>query len=307
SIQYVARHYKIPQISYGATSTIFTSDQSEQYPYFVRTIPDLNSELHALARFIANQSWHRIALLYGTDRPNFYNVLKFGNSTREFGVEIVVQRAFVSGESNVDLRYQFDLIRNSSVRVIVFIGTIKDQQEVIRNCLLHARDLFSRGYQWIGVHNSMFQELYRNNSNDKIILEYHNWTEGFLGLQNFADENSEMYRQYKNRFWHSVSNDSDTLTINPTYRDSSVPLIANFAYDACFMFAHALHIMIEELGQDPTLEKHREKYMEVLKKVTFQGVTGNVSVNEDGDRSAPFDILNFVNGSLVKIGSITAE
>ncbi|CAF0881837.1 unnamed protein product [Didymodactylos carnosus] len=138
----------------------------------------------------------------------------------------------------------------------------------------------------------------------EIVQDYTEWTQGFLGLQHFVDENSEVYTQYKNH-WYSVLNGGNTPIIKPKDQTSSIPLIANFAYDACFTFAYALHKMIEEVGRDPML--NCELYMEVLKNVTFQGVTGIVSFLEYGERLIPFDILNFVNGSLVKVGSMTAE
>ncbi|CAF0984126.1 unnamed protein product [Didymodactylos carnosus] len=304
--QFVARHYKIPQISYGATSAIFTADQSEQYPYFLRTIPDLNLELNALAYFIHKQEWHNIALLYTSDRPNFHNVDRFINSTKSLNITILTRRAFVSGAVNISLADHFAEIKNSKARIIVFIGTLKDQKEVIRNCLELAPELIFNGYQWIAVHNSMYRAVYLNSSRG-IEQDNYKWVQGLIGLQNSAATNSPEYKKYRKE-WYSTPFDIETPSIYPNDTKEDIPIIANFAYDACLMFAHALHQMIEKDKIDPTLEENRSSYLSILKNISFSGVSGIVSVDRNGDRSpASFDILNFQNDSLVKIGSITGE
>jgi hypothetical protein len=73
------------------------------------------------------------------------------------------------------------------------------------------------------------------------------------------------------------------------------------------MFAYALHHMIEMLHLDPMKIENRQLYLEVLKNVSFLGVSGHVSVDKNGDRLAPFDIVNFQHDQIVKIGSITVD
>lgn len=73
------------------------------------------------------------------------------------------------------------------------------------------------------------------------------------------------------------------------------------------MFAYALHHIIEVLHLDPMKMENRELYLAILKNVTFLGVSGNVSVDENGDRLAPFHIVNFQHDQIVRIGSITVD
>jgi hypothetical protein len=65
--------------------------------------------------------------------------------------------------------------------------------------------------------------------------------------------------------------------------------------------------MIEVLHLDPMKLENRELYLEVSKNVSFLGVSGNVSVDENGNRLAQFDIVNFQHDQIVKIGSITVD
>jgi hypothetical protein len=190
-------------------------------------------------------------------------------------------------------------IKQSRARIILFIGTIIDQQAVINNSLIEG--LSGVGYQWIGIHASMDRALYMN-STGGINQPYYEWSQGLIGLQNHADVNSDVYKEYAKR-WSTAPYDPETWTVD---RNSISP-IANFAYDACFMFAYALHHMIEVLHVDPMKIENRELYLGVLKNVTFLGVSGRVSVDMNGDRIAPFDIVNFQQDQIVTIGKIAAD
>ncbi len=70
-MQYVSRYYKVPQISYGSTSSEFTELHSTRYPYFLRTTPNQNLESVLLAYLISSQGWKNLALIYATDTQTF--------------------------------------------------------------------------------------------------------------------------------------------------------------------------------------------------------------------------------------------
>ncbi|CAF1079678.1 unnamed protein product [Rotaria sordida] len=297
AVQYVSRHYKVPQISYGSTSSEFTEFHSIRYPYFLRTIPNLNLQSVSLAHLIASQGWKNIALIYTTDAQTFHSVQMFLASAQKLNITILVSTSFATGTTN--LTTQMKAIKQSQVRIILFIGTIVDQQVLINNSLIEG--LTGPGYQWIGIHASMYRALYLN-STGGTVQHYYEWSQGFIGLQNFADVNSNVYKEYAKQ-WSTAPYDPET----PTVDSNSISFIANFAYDACFMFAHALHRMIEVLHLDPIQIENRELYLAILKNVTFLGVSGYVSVDQNGDRVAPFDIVNFQHDQIVKIGSITID
>ncbi|CAF0946657.1 unnamed protein product [Didymodactylos carnosus] len=297
SVQYVSRYYKVPQISYGSTSSEFTKFHSTLYPYFLRTTPNQNLESVLLTHLIASQGWKNVALIYTTDSQTFYSVQVFLASTRKLNITVLVSVSFAAG--TIDLTEQMKIIKQSKARIILFIGTIIDQQAVINNSLIE--ELTGVGYQWIGIHASMYKTLYLNSTGEKI-QDYYEWTQGFIGLQNFADVNSDIYKEYAHR-WATAPYDPEI----PTIDSNSISVIANYAYDACFMFAHALHHMIEVLHLNPMETENRELYLAVLKNVSFLGVSGRINVDENGDRQAPFEIVNFQHGQIVHIGTITAD
>ncbi len=295
----MSRYYKVPQISYGSTSSEFTDLHSTLFPYFLRTTPNQNIESVLLAYLISSQGWKNIALIYATDTQTFTSAQVFITAAQKLNITIIVSTSFASGTNN--LTTQIQTIKQSQARIILFIGTINDLQTVINSSILEG--LTGIGYQWISEHASMYKALYLN-STGGIIEEYYQWAQGFIGLQNFADVNSNIYLEYAER-WSTTPYDPETSTVD--LDPNSISPIANFAYDACFMFAHALHQMIEVLDLDPMEMENRELFLETLKNVSFLGVSGNVSVDQNGDRLAPFDIVNFQGDQIVRIGSITVD
>jgi ABC-type branched-subunit amino acid transport system substrate-binding protein len=293
----VSRYYKVPQISYGSTSSEFTEFHASRYPYFLRTTPNLNLESELLAHLIASHGWKQIALIYTTDTQMFHSVQLFTASAQKLDITIRASASFATGTTNIST--QMRTIKQSQARIILFIGTIIDQQVVINNSLIEG--LTGPGYQWIGIHASMYRQLCLNSTGGTIKSCYE-WSQGFIGLQNLADVNSNVYKEYAQR-WATTPHDPEASTVD----HNSISPIANFAYDACFMFAHALHHMIEVLQLDPMEMNNREIFLATLKNVNFLGVSGYVSVDENGDRLAPFDIVNFQHEQIVKVGSITID
>jgi ABC-type branched-subunit amino acid transport system substrate-binding protein len=250
-----------------------------------------------LAHLIESQGWKNIALIYTTDTQMFHSAQLFLSSAQKLNITILISTSFATGTTN--LTTQVKAIKQSQARIILFIGTIVDQQVVIDNSLIEG--LTGPGYQWIGIHASMCKALYLN-STGGTVQQYYEWSQGLIGLQNLADENSNVYKEYAKR-WSTTPYDPETSTIDP----NSISPIANFAYDACVMFAYALHHMIEVLHLNPMKMENRELYLAVLKNVSFLGVSGHVSVDQNGDRLAPFDIVNFQHDQIIKIGSITVD
>ncbi|CAF0782681.1 unnamed protein product [Rotaria sordida] len=148
SIQYVSRYYKVPQISYGSTSSEFTEFHSIRYPYFLRTTPNQNLESVLVAHLIASQGWKNIALIYTTDTQMFHSAQLFIASAQKLNITILLSTSFATGTTN--LTAQMETIKQSQARIILFIGTIADQQVVIDNSLIEG--LTAPGYQWIGIH-----------------------------------------------------------------------------------------------------------------------------------------------------------
>ncbi|CAF0958336.1 unnamed protein product [Didymodactylos carnosus] len=118
--------------------------------------------------------------------------------------------------------------------------------------------LYGTRFQWISIHASMFNDLYLNFTGG-IIKDYYNFSQDFIGSQNLFYFNSDVYQRYVTR-WRSAPYDLKVSTIHPKDTSTSISVIANFAYDACFMFANALHRISEVMHLNPIDEANREIY-----------------------------------------------
>ena len=157
----------------------------------------------------------------------------------------------------------------------------------------------------------LFVETLFLNAAGAVIPNMYAFAQGLIGLQNLADVNSSMYQYYASS-WAAQPAEADLPSVVPS-DPSSIQVPANFAYDIVWFFAHALDRMIRDYGVDlsggisgASTADQRALFLAVLKNVSFAGVSGPVSVDQLGDRFAPFDILNVQGGRLVNLGSVTA-
>lgn len=293
-MQYVSRYYRVPQISFGSISNEFTENHDTKYPYFLRTTANQKNITNALISYIQNQGWKHIAVIYTTDSTTFYSAKQLVDTAEKFNVKVLVSVSFASGARN--LTKEMQILKKSRARIIVAICISTDVQTIMKNSL--RTELHGIGYQWLGLQAHMYPALYMNASG-MIDPDYYQWTQGFIGLQPRPDLSSPLYQAYRQR-WASTPTDNDTWKVAPDEMFS----VADMAYDAVYMFAHALHNMIEINQSNPMDQKHRELFLETLKRVNFTGVTGQVFVDHNGDRMIGFAIVNFQNGSVVPVGHV---
>lgn len=62
-------------------------------------------------------------------------------------------------------------------------------------------------------------------------------------------------------------------------------------YDALYLAARAAHSLICDQGLDPTLARNRDAFMQAIRNTSFAGVSGNISLNENGDILQPMQIM----------------
>lgn len=252
-----------------------------------------------MAHLIVSQGWKNIALIYTTNTQIYHITQKFLTEAQKLNITILVSVPFAPATENIT--NQMISIKESRARIIVFIGTTTDQRIAIDNSLNHGLN-GAAGYQWVGMHPSMHRALYMN-STGAVIPHYYEWLQGFIGLFIHVNLDSSVYQDYANR-WSTAPYDPETPIVHPSY----ISPIANFAYDACLMFAYALHHMIEVLNIDPMKMENRDLYLSILQNTTFEGVSGHVQLDQNGDRPVNlYDIVNFQQDRLVKIGSISAD
>ncbi|XP_006814973.1 atrial natriuretic peptide receptor 1-like [Saccoglossus kowalevskii] len=81
---------------------------------------------------------------------------------------------------------------------------------------------------------------------------------------------------------------------------SGVHLAAAYLYDAIFLYAHALH-QVRSNGGEPYDGRN---FFKEMQRVDFQGITGRITIDENGDRNHDFRLLSFdaIDGIFIKAG-----
>lgn len=85
------------------------------------------------------------------------------SAKKKLNITILVSTSFAIGTTN--LTTQMKAIKECQARIILFIGTIVDQQTIIDNSLIEG--LVGPGYQWVGTHASMYRALYLNSTGER--------------------------------------------------------------------------------------------------------------------------------------------
>lgn len=294
AIQNVLRHYQVPQISFGSASTEFTVYHDSKYPYFLRTISTQRNHSFAVGYFLLNQGWKNIALVDTTDPHMFYDTLEFLGMADALGIQVIERLSFSIEVKN--LSQEMKKLKNSQAKIFIYLGTIQNLPIVIKHSLMEG--LYGYGYQWIIPQMTVFRAVLINQL-DVETNNFSHWAQGLLSVEVQSHEDSHIYDEYEKQWANVIVG----RNVSSVHSNVIMPL-ANFAYDAVFMLAHALHHMIEDLHVNPSDRENRELFLKVLKKVNFTGVTGRVFVDHNGDRTLDFVINNFQENQIVEVGKV---
>ncbi|XP_077984668.1 atrial natriuretic peptide receptor 1-like [Glandiceps talaboti] len=106
-------------------------------------------------------------------------------------------------------------------------------------------------------------------------------------VSHMGNELGELLLEVQNKFldppWYYNMTDASAMTGE---------LVA-YLYDSVFLYGHALH-RVRANGDDPY---DGRKVFKQMQSVDFNGITGRVTVDANGDRNQDYWILNFRNGS----------
>ena len=287
--------FYIPQVSYGSRAN-FLNDQSI-YPFFTRVIPSYSKEGKCLAAFIHLFGYRNIGVIlsaddYGIPTSNlFSSTLHYfdslsNNNTRnnnnknnnnnndneEKELKITMVQ-FTSGEERLDT--QFEALRNALVRVIVmFPSSVNDAQTILKEADRY--HMIGDNFVWIGGSFTSSSNLFFNSTTNTTNHLIKSLAKGMISLQLKGGFGSK-FEQFLDQ-WEKL---------NPQiYSGSgkrSIPLYGAYAYDAMELFVRAF--LLDPFASVPELIRN-------IENISFEGITGFVSLNGTNDRSGIFNIVN---------------
>lgn len=306
----------MPQVSYAATSAEL-SDKG-RFEYFARTVPPDSFQAKAMVDIITYMNWTAVFAVHSR------------GSYGEQGMQILEK---FSAQSNVCIADHWQLepdfaledydkiiekfLKEKDIRVVVMFCNSED----LRSMLLAAKRAQTRGVKkrFIWLASDFWGTRYRHLeglediADGAITLEFQTFDaqlkpfyDYFSKLNPVTNTRNPWFREYwEKRFHCSFGNDSSPER-HPCYsRENYVSVLDRFdakvpfVIDAVFSFAHALHNMQRNVcravpGFCSELKNlDRSTLLFYLRNVSFNGTTGLVRFNENGDSAGKYDVYVF--------------
>lgn len=272
---------KTPQISYSSSNP--TLSDKTLYPYFLRVLPSETGETIALANVLWELNVTSVAVIY--DSAIVFGAGRFSAFESEFtnlGGTMATSQTLSTGE--LDLSSQLSAIKATGTKTILVDAFPDDAIRVFTQ----AEELdmtINQNYQWVGP--SVSAHDYAENDIMRKI-------QGMIGVSINLGEGPE-HEAFLN-LWQSCA--GSTVAEYSGCGDRNPNQFAPFAYDAVYAFALAADAMIKA-GLHPS---NGDTLLTTLLNTDFDGTTGKVRFDSNGDRNALYNINNHNGVNFVDVG-----
>ena len=280
SIADVAAVAKIPQISYSSTNADLTN--KTVYPFFLRVVPPDSVQGVALANILYNDLG--ITLVSTLATSDDYGAGGIGVFTTAFlalGGTISVAQTFTQGSA--DVSSQLATIVGGTAKTIV-LNTIVGDTNTVMNQAGTAGITPANGWQWVGTDGSTQEQAFEGDAIAQAAMQ------GMIGTS-LNKGAGDQWLRFKDMWECGDPTDYSGAG------DRIPNTFASFAFDAIYAFARAADSMFTA-GTDPT---NGTALLAVLQAISFDGVTGPVGFDVNGDREAVYVLLNLKNDTFENI------
>ncbi|KAJ3112585.1 hypothetical protein HDU96_004400 [Phlyctochytrium bullatum] len=271
----------------GTATNPDLSDKT-QYPYFFRTIPSDKAQAQALVSYVQRFGWKQVGLITVNTGYGFgisYNFLKLATA-----VNITVLRNEAYNPDDTNFRLQMQSLHQADARVIIAVAYDADMVRMLREA--RKWGLVSNAHVWIGseavepVHDLVYGETasqYTDADRSNI-----------AGLQLCAayERGGAVYEAFNARYLALYAEQPKTYSW--TFRD-------------CLLAMHYGFARLAERGVEAAEVVGRRTGVGVGEFLEggFEGATGWVRFDENGDRINGYVFKNVVNGVLVETLLVT--
>ncbi|KAI9144525.1 periplasmic binding protein-like I [Paraphysoderma sedebokerense] len=310
----------------GAATTPELSIKSE-HPYFFRTIASDVLQARVMGKFIKHMNWTRVALIsqISTYHPSFdltkrndeygINLSKefvgFANSNN-ISILTTQQSTFPEPPTNATIADVIQHVKSSGARIIVVFTSRANYEPIFKaarfpSVLNRQQDLV--GTDYVCFHLFVTVEAYFA----KLMLTlYSQRTEGMVfPLREFANKTTVQERTMANgAFSIYPLEDGKTSIYNQTknlYRNrfGFDPYPLNYFWRDCLMsMIYGIKNLIDSgnytLAQVLNRTTSDVDTTKFVKNLSFEGVSGPVYFDKNGDRPARYVVYNYYNGTVVE-------
>lgn len=322
------RLFDVPQVSYAATSAELSD--KDRFEYFARTVPPDSFQARAMVDIVRYMNWTAVFAVHSRGSYGEQGMLIFNNFSQHLNVCIADHRLLEPDFTAEQYDKIIDrFLKEDDIHVVVMFCNSED----LRSMLLAAKRAQNKGitkrFIWLASDfwGTRFRHLegLEDIADGAITIEFQTFDaqlkpfyDYFSKLNPLNNSRNPWFREYWEKrfdckFGNDSSlkrhcNDSDHRSSLLERFDAKVP----FVIDAVFSFAHALHNLHKNVckgvpGFCPEMQNlDRTVLLWYLRNVSFNGTTGLVKFDANGDSAGKYDVYVFrksLQNSYQKLGS----
>mmetsp|Transcript_11342 Transcript_11342/g.14740 ORF Transcript_11342/g.14740 Transcript_11342/m.14740 type:complete len:850 (-) Transcript_11342:172-2721(-) len=300
----IAEFFNIPMVSYYSGSPLL-SDKTN-FPVVSRVVGPY-TKMQPMVRELMDQfGWEHCAILSSNDDLNSPVSERLLDYMTSEGYDVTFYQSFmpVSSELGSGSKISWmSKMKATGVRVIFMLCYCEDMRDI----LLAAKDLdMIEGYSYtvFGVYSGCHEDLAGlNDGRSEEALElfdgiinltwYTKITEEYSKFMDLMDERRMDFAEYSHppngplkpdviTEWIDFSANDSTYDNPTTDEYATIYDLSAFLYDAIYLYFLAANETLAR-GYDPSVDGL--EIVETIKNFQFQGLTGDIMIDENGDRS----------------------
>jgi len=335
----VSKHYRTVVISYSAEGSISNSN-SEDFPYFFRTIAENKQYKHAYLAALKKFGWKKVAALTQDGSKYSHYMSSLQDVFQENGIDFVLNRKFP--RDTMDMSLYLEDLKERGAKVII----ADFYEPAARHIMCQAYKLSmtqAQGYVWFlpGWYKEGWYDLDNlkgkpnynedNTSDEEVGLTALKYPpdcttsqmlqalDGALSLvhTNYAPDDSYTVGNITVAEWKGKLKKELDLRMQSwlqkersksfDFGDGNKPSkYSGYVYDAVWLYALALDKLMKvdkALVQDLHSEKTMAEFVKIIKEQDFDGVSGRINFQEGHSRLSEINILQLEVFDLININS----
>nr|XP_057909724.1 atrial natriuretic peptide receptor 1 isoform X2 [Doryrhamphus excisus] len=280
-------HWDVPMVTAGAPAVAFYGGV---YPSITNTGPTHKKLGRFALRICEHFGWREHVMLMFNDnkvddRPCYFAVEGLYTELKSINITLVDS---VFEENKPPINYTQILTEIQNESRVMFVCCSPD---VFRKLMVQFRHADLPHEQYVFFFIDVFGESLKSDHRQP-------WARGdeddAIAKEAFQSVKILTYREPQNSeykdFVHNLKVDAKTM-FNYTIEDSLMNIIAGGFYDGLMLYAHALN----ETMTPPTMRPPGRVVTRRMWNRTFQGVTGMLQLDENGDRETDFALWDMID------------
>eukprot|EP01029_Cantina_marsupialis_P015068 TRINITY_DN3301_c0_g1_i1.p1 TRINITY_DN3301_c0_g1~~TRINITY_DN3301_c0_g1_i1.p1 ORF type:complete len:1199 (-),score=293.28 TRINITY_DN3301_c0_g1_i1:499-4095(-) len=310
----VADIVRIPMIT---TSTSPEFSDKDTYPYYARAVGESQGGFVSMAKIIANSGFRRTAYVGTNDVYGIAPLIEFSQYLQSLNIQLISTHYHTNMEEGEmtkiieELDIILDELNDSGAKVIIYNAHFDEVQLMLWRAFekgMLGKDKDGEVIQWILTEDACFSGLFTecDDSDCKAAMpEIMLKAAGTICIMSQIPIEEDWYKNTwipnttKEKLTEQEINISGTDDWDKYFNPQSV-----FSYDSTILLAHALHEFCidvttnknEYLTFDDCLKDLRNRGEDIMKyfpRVSFDGATGNVNLNENYEREMNQEIFQW--------------